>query len=195
MIQSYSKSGARVLGACYVLLSLWVGACSPRPGAVKNEPVPAREASDPQRISGFISQTSSYCGGARPTEEILEEYNRPKPYVGKTLYVTEGEKNHGGNKVVGKVVANDSGYFVITLPPGVYSLVQEEHLKPLDSESYNAAKLVEADTACLRKWWNAPLAVIRVKNQEVKDVNVNFHHPCFVSGDVPCRRYVGPMPP
>lgn len=193
MIQSYSKSGASVLNVCSLLLALWIVACSPRPATVNKDEAPA--SSGPQKVSGFITQTSSYCGGARPTEEVLEEYNRPKPYSGKTLFVIGGEKNGSGNKVIAKLSSNDTGYFSLSLSPGVYSIVQEEQMKPLDTRSYNSAKMVEADTTCLRKWWSEPLAVIRVSNKEVKGISINFHHPCFVSGDVPCLRYVGPMPP
>src|SRR5687768_11984069 len=99
-----------------------------------------KETSAAHSFSGLVTQTSSYCGGARPSEEILEEYNKPKPYIGKVLHVREGKDNVSGGKVVLRIVTNDSGYFSGSLPPGSYCIVQEEQLKPLDISSIAEGK-------------------------------------------------------
>jgi hypothetical protein len=147
-------------------------------------------------FSGTVTQTSSYCGGARPSEETVQEYNKPKPYAGKVLHVRLGADNNAGGKVVLKLVADSAGFFSGSLPAGSYCIVQEEQLKPLDLSAISGKgdTPVNIDTICIRKWWNGRLAEIDLTSKNVSGLSVNFHHPCFVSGDVPCRRYSGPMP-
>jgi hypothetical protein len=156
-----------------------------------------KETTSYHGFSGMVTQTNSYCGGARPSEEILEEYNKPKPYAGKVLHVREGKNNASGGKVVLRIVTNDSGYFSGSLPPGSYCIVQEEQLKPLNISGIKGAKdkPLAVDSNCLDKWWSGSLATFQVPRNDTSGILINFHHPCFVSGDVPCIRYVGPMPP
>ena len=44
-------------------------------------------------IKGKVTQTWSYCGGAAPTEEILEQCARPQPYNGKVFFLRKGKVN------------------------------------------------------------------------------------------------------
>ena len=72
---------------------------------------------------------------------------------------------------------------------------QEEHLKPLDLKQYESPGTLSADSACFAKWWATPLKVIEVKAGEPLNIEMNFHKQCFISKDVPCLHYDGPMPP
>jgi hypothetical protein len=38
-------------------------------------------------VSGKVTQSSAYCGGMRPSEEMLNELTKSKPYTGKIFYV------------------------------------------------------------------------------------------------------------
>lgn len=44
-------------------------------------------------ISGTVTQTSSYCGGAAPPKFLLEQLAEPKQYPNKKLHVIKGDTN------------------------------------------------------------------------------------------------------
>lgn len=144
-------------------------------------------------ISGKITQTSSYCGGAAPSPEMLEEYETPKPYIGKTLYVRKGNRNNLKEKIILSFKADAKGNFSFQLEPGIYSIIVEEQVKTLTIKQTNPG--VQADTACLKKWWVKPYHLLNVKENNITGLNFNFHHPCFITSDIPCFQYNGPMPP
>ena len=151
-------------------------------------------AASAKKIYGLVTTTSPYCGGARPTDAVVEEMNRPKPYSGKIIYISRsGEKPDRVTAI--KAVTNDTGYFFIDLGPGRYSFYQEEQLLQIDFSSLDKPGMVEADTTCLRIWKTTPLAEITVADTVGAPLKFNFHRPCFISGDIPCQNYVGPMPP
>lgn len=143
-------------------------------------------------LSGKVTFTTPYCGGARPSDEMLQEYNRPKPYAGKVLFA-----ERLGPLVVPpvRIVTNDTGYFSVSLSPGDYVLLQEEQLDTLNVAELKKPGMVEVDTVCLKKWKHTPLASVSLRQQNIDSITINFPHPCFISGDIPCRHYVGPMPP
>src|ERR1051326_4628541 len=68
-------------------------------------------------ISGNASQTYPYCGGARPTPEILEQLSQPKPVIGKKFHVIKGEKNSADRKIILSFTTDSSGNFSFKLPP------------------------------------------------------------------------------
>src|SRR5687767_1074593 len=40
-----------------------------------------------------VTVTTPYCGGPRPTEEVLELTRKPRPLISQTFYVKEGMTN------------------------------------------------------------------------------------------------------
>lgn len=47
-----------------------------------------------------IQSTSEYCEGAKPTEEILADYNTPKPYTGSIYLHQDPDRNDAGIAVI-----------------------------------------------------------------------------------------------
>lgn len=155
-------------------------------------------AEKPQKeyvISGKITQTHSYCGGAAPSEEMLKACETPVPYKGKTLYVRVGNGNSLKQPILLKFAADAAGNFSFKLKPGVYSIIQPEQVKELDWKQLRAGDAVQVDQECVKAWWKKPYYVLNVKDKNIETLSFNFYHPCFVSSDVPCLQYVGPMPP
>lgn len=146
-------------------------------------------------ISGSVMQTSSYCGGAEMPPEMLEEYSKPYPYNGKVFYIRKGKVNTTKEGVVLSFTVNALGKFAFQLPPGTYSMIQEPQLKALNLKNYQISGFTSADADCLKKWWITPYYILEVKDKEISNLNFEFHHPCFVSGDIPCIQYEGTMPP
>ncbi|MDP1801359.1 MAG: hypothetical protein Q8L81_08405 [Bacteroidota bacterium] len=145
-------------------------------------------------ISGKALQTFAYCGGVKPSEEVLDHHKTPKPYVGKTFYIRAGKTNNLKAKVLLKFKADTAGNFSFELPPGIYSIIQEPQLKKLNVKLYKN-KYVEVDETCLKNWWEKPYYLLEIKDKNISGLEFKFHHPCFMSGDIPCLHYSGPMPP
>jgi hypothetical protein len=147
-------------------------------------------------ISGHITQTHAYCGGARPSEEMLKSYTTPKPFPGKKLYIRSGTENSLKKKVLREVIADSAGHFSLRLPPGTYCIIQEEQVKKLDPEHFRqkANKNLKLNEECLKQWWDKCFMTFEVKDADKSDLNINFYIPCFTEG-IPCMQYTGPMPP
>lgn len=175
-----SAASVRLFLLCCCLLPLFVDAQAKRKKLYE--------------VSGKLLITSEYCGGARPTEEMEAEFARPKPYQGKTLYVRKGRDNDPRKKTVLKVTSNENGEFNFWLAPGKYILIQEEQVNCLDTAMFKGEYL-SADPACLKAWWQKPLAILEVRKNKIEGLEFFFHRACFVSTDIPCVRYNGPTPP
>ncbi len=176
-----------------ILFLLLLTACS---SVQRSTPGQQSAAASDSPVMGLVTLTSSYCGGARPTDEVMQEYNTPKPYAGKVLYFREGDKNDLNKKIVAKTVTNDSGYFEVKLPVGTYAIILEEQLKKANPGNFATPNTISVDSLCLAQWWETPLKVITVSSKVPPEkIQLNFHRECFISKDIPCLRYNGPMPP
>jgi hypothetical protein len=146
-------------------------------------------------VSGNITQTFAYCGGMAPSPEIMEEMNRPQVYSKKVLFVRRGNTNTLKKEIVLKFISDSLGNFSFKLRPGIYSVIEAEQVKRLNPSALNTGQLTQIDTACLKEWWKKPLQILEIKDKNITNLNFNFYHKCFISGDLPCIDYVGPLPP
>lgn len=147
-----------------------------------------------------FSQTESYCGGARPSEEMLQDFSTPKPAAGKSFYIKKGKRNDVENTefvFVGK--SNEVGLAEFNLAAGDYCLVFEEKKdrsyadQCITSYSEPTSNYSAMDVACLNDWLSQPDFVIEVKDSAVFCV-VTSHKVCFWQA-IPCVEYRGPLPP
>lgn len=151
------------------------------------------------KVSGTVTQTFSYCGGARPSNEMLAKLAEPKPFANKKLFIKKGKTNDINSVAVVEVVADSAGNFSVSLPSGDYCIVDEfksksnfnEILKKYEKETTNYSAV---DPECLKNWFSTPDAVFTVTKTGLKDLNVAYHHPCSWRS-VPCANYRGPLPP
>jgi hypothetical protein len=163
--------------------------CASKPG---NEPVHKHEYS----VSGTITQTHSYCGGARPPDELLAKLQAPHPFPGKKIYFRKGDVNTVDIKTLKEAVSDSSSHFHVMLSPGTYCVIEEDQVKALDTVAYRkkyATKYLVVDDACLKEWWGKCLTTLVVEKADKKDLTLNFHIPCFTQG-IPCMKYTGPKP-
>ena len=145
-------------------------------------------------ISGKVTQTSSYCGGAAPSPEMLEELARPVIYAGRKFSIRKGSINTLKEPVILSFKSDNKGLFSFQLPPGIYSVILEEQVKELNTAAYQKQN-ISADAACLKAWWKKPYYILEVKDKDINTLNFSFHHPCFIPFDIPCLQYTGPYPP
>ena len=174
----------------YLLLALLVIAGCKRPAAQETKNI---------SVSGVVYQTEAYCGGAAPTQRMLDELQRPKALAGKNLYFKAGKENDPDAPVVAEATSNDSGGFSVSLAPGWYVIVDENKK---DKASYNymvanfetqTAQYSAIDKKCLDSWVVKPELVFEVTEGAGEPVNVTFHKPCSWNS-FPCVKFIGERP-
>ena len=116
---------------------------------------------------GTIQYTESYCGGARPPEELLKQYATPKPFASGTLRFQD--------TATGKeysVVTDEHGHYEAELPAGNY--VIHPVLRSADQGGYSP----NYDPNC-KQWRELELYRFdNVKSGEEKMVDFTVHFPC-----------------
>jgi hypothetical protein len=148
-------------------------------------------------VSGTVTETNSYCGGARPPDELLAQLATPRPITNKTIYIKKGEVNSFDNKVLLKLTTDSKGNFRTKLAPGKYLVVDSTkndmayYNMLLKTYKNQTASYDAIDTLCLKEWYMKPAASFEVANTEIKDISVNFHRTCR---DVPCAGFRGELP-
>jgi len=147
------------------------------------------------RVSGKITQSHAYCGGARPPQALLDEMTKPTPFPGKKLFIRSGSENSSAKPVLKEIVSDSLGLFSILLPPGNYCVVQEDQVNKLDIAAFRK-KLTsydKLDETCLQQWWDKCFLTFEVGSADKTNLNIHFHFPCFTNG-LPCITYTGPLP-
>ncbi|MEP7164078.1 MAG: hypothetical protein ABI741_05250 [Ferruginibacter sp.] len=144
-------------------------------------------------VSGKVTQTFSYCGGAAPSQDILEELAKPVAYAGKKFYIRRGEINDTKNKVIKSFTTGKDGDFCIRLAPGTYAIILEEQLDTINIKDYTKPDQL-VDEQCMLSWWTKPYYLLKVKDSNIRKLNFSFFHRCFISIEIPCISYQGPQP-
>ena len=149
-------------------------------------------------VAGVITGTSNYCGGARPSDEMLADIATPKPIPNKKIYIKKGEINSFKNKILLTLITDSAGKFQAKLPPGKYLIVDGDkkdmtYYNQLLKEHKEQTKNFDAvDSTCLNEWYLKPDFTFEVKHTEIKNISVNYHKACF---NLPCIQFRGPYPP
>lgn len=143
-------------------------------------------------IQGQITQTAAYCGGAQPSEEMLQQMAKPKPFPNKEIVIKIGPKNKVGNAVYKRIVTDQDGKFTVRLKSNmVYCFIEDWKAKPFKVPQNT--EFVQWDAACLYERYLLADYVLKVQNKENALVQINFHKPCFFNPY--CGTYSGPLPP
>lgn len=157
-------------------------------------------SNDPKmfNVSGKIEKTGAYCGGAKPTQEIIEQLQTPKPVANTTFYIRNDSVNDIDKPVYLEFTTDSLGNFSIQLPKGKYSIVNaekknavysDELKKKYQKETENYGKI---DLECIREWLKTPDGVLNIAG-DVKNFSIIYsgHCPWYI----PCVSYKGPYPP
>jgi hypothetical protein len=135
-------------------------------------------------VKGVVNQTSSYCGGARPPDDLLEELAKPKPLTNYKLYIKKNTPSIIDAIIMDSIITDQNGRFTLKMPKGNYIFVDSIYK---DREHYNL------DTNCLLNRFNTPLLDFKItrKNQLLKPIRI--HRNCDYN-KIPCVNYKGALP-
>ena len=142
------------------------------------------------KIEGSIKEVYDYCGGANPGEEALAEMAKPKPWANKKIFIKTGGQNLLKNKIIKEIVSDSHGNFSLSLPPGIYCIVEASKTQSLKfpSDPYQSV-----DTACMKNQLSACDYSFTIKNKNISNILITYHHHC--AWTTPCVSYHGPLPP
>ena len=178
----------------YLFISLLFFNCSPKQKATSEKNSGKSTTAKSVTVSGSITQTNAYCGGARPSDEMLQELATPRPFPNKKMHVIKGETNTTAHEIILSFTSDSVGGFSFKIVPGTYAIIVDEQAQAPDSKKYTS-QLVKADETCFKDWWAKPYYLLEVGTANMKGLSFQFNHRCFVQYDIPCLRYDGPLPP
>ena len=145
-------------------------------------------------LSGQILIVESYCGGAAPSRELLEEVRSPKPCLEKYFFLKKGDANSAKNPVIDVINVDSTGRFSFKLKQGSYCVIQDFQTKPIQLENYKTSNNFDYQgDDCMRKYWADCYQTIDLK-ENINDLIITVYKKCFGNGN-PCMIYTGPMPP
>ncbi len=142
-------------------------------------------------VTGTIMQTTSYCGGAQPSPDMLARCNTPMGIPNGKLFVKKGTMNKERASLIDSIRADANGKFSIQLPAGNYCLVEDWKAKPFDLPLNNEFQTV--DSICYRNMYDACDYELNITDKNIDSVKIVFHRSCFYNR--PCISYHGPLPP
>lgn len=117
--------------------------------------------------SSFIFYyTTSYCGGARPTEEIIQQNQMPRLLTNSTLKL----KNHHSG-VVFTCITDKNGAAAVDLEEGKYDVYLTKEINPALPTGFDAKCSL---------WLNKSLYTVKVTDDgKTREVTVHFEcNPC-----------------
>lgn len=144
-------------------------------------------------LTGRVLRQRVYCGGARPSKEMLDQLSRLVPYPDKTFYIKKGKTNKANAEVVARFTTDAEGLFSIKLPRGIYSILLEEQLQVIDTKKHTTTNQ-KIDEDCLAEWWRTPYHILDVQGSFIPPLNFIFTNRCFLNTDIPCVTYTGHRP-
>jgi hypothetical protein len=155
-----------------------------------------KEREESFAIKGTIYITSEHCGGAKPSDGLLETLKTPRPCEDKTIYVRRGTHNSTSLPVIAEAVSDSKGEFKLNLPVGTYCIVGEEKKddvyfnQMVESYSKKTNYYTAINIGCLKKWLRTPDVVFKVVGKKNQSVSFTYHQEC--PWYIPCAIYHGP---
>ena len=145
-------------------------------------------------VTGTIQTHNPYCGGARPTPEIENGFSEPIPNA--VYYIYSGDRPKTAKDMT-KITTNADGKFTVSLPNGLYSVIQESKLLPLEQfielKSIKGDFYTNGDSECFSNWKKGVDFSFNVESSDCSPLFTEIKR-CF-TGANPCLEYEGPYPP
>jgi hypothetical protein len=145
-------------------------------------------------ITGEVYKIQPFCGGAAPPQNVVDHASMEVPYHNKKFYIKKGNINNLTSAVIDSFITDSLGQFRLRLPVGQYCLLQPQQMEKLDSKKIET-RFIKADSLCLQAWWAKPYHVLVVKKTNNKPLRFVFQKRCYITSDIPCLHYNGPMHP
>lgn len=122
------------------------------------------------KVNFKFTFTMPYCGGAKPTPEILAQAEKPQMLTSQKIYF----KNIKTNKL-DSVTTNQIGEVNKLLKSGTYLLIEPwRHLK----QTPDGDILSKYDENCLKSEWTKSFYTLTVTKKTTKLQTININYDC-----------------
>ena len=118
-----------------------------------------------ENVSGSVTFSNKYCGGAWPSDEILEGYKTQYPLRNSTILLKS--KNQKDNTI--KITTDRKGNFNLPLDAGTYDYFM--------TESFNQEMNCAFTSSC-KKWLNQCFGQIKIKEGKNSGYKIIFDFGC-----------------
>lgn len=148
-----------------------------------------KEASE-HNVAFFIRQQIPYCGGAAPTDEML---NRSAPYNEELVLINLSDNSK-------MTINGENGVYYLQLAIGKYALKEKYKDVPYHdflTSTYNSSNnyTVTGEDQCYKEWWQSNLIEFEVIDPtKTENYHLTVPNRCY-TGINPCDYYNGPLPP
>jgi hypothetical protein len=115
--------------------------------------------SQKKTVSVQINFMQPYCGGARPTPEIIADAAKAKPYANKTIIIVSAKGKIDSAKT------NDAGVLNLKLKVGTYKLFEAWRFY---KKATGGLVVSDFDGECLKNEWKKEIKEIVVTKKENK---------------------------
>lgn len=115
-------------------------------------------------VSTQINFKQPYCGGARPSAEMLAEAEMAKPYAGKTIIIVSSKGKVDSSKT------NSKGLFSANLNIGTYKVYEAWRYY---KKGAGGMAVSDFNKKCLKKEWKKEILQIIVTEKDTKIVDKN----------------------
>ena len=131
-------------------------------------------------------ETRSYCGGAAPTQEMVEELKIKKPFAYQSIYV------YSKGKCVDSLRTDSAGRVNKKMKAGKYDLyLPWKHFKQAP-----AGELSEYNLDCMKKEWVMADGILTISAKGVAFTNKRIGHQfCFWQYNCLIERHLPPSAP
>ncbi|MBK8845877.1 MAG: hypothetical protein IPO27_04590 [Bacteroidetes bacterium] len=82
-------------------------------------------------VKGNLTFTYDYCGGARPSDEMLAKLKEPRVIEGFTVYLKPGKENSTA-AITDSAQCDSNGNYVFRIPKGDYVILMPAQVKEYD---------------------------------------------------------------
>lgn len=136
-----------------------------------------------RQINLQITCMQPYCGGARPSAEMLAEAQKPKPFANKTIIIVTAKGK------ADSVKTNTNGELVLKLKKGNYKIYESWRYY---KKGAGGLKIADFDKECLKNEWKKEIKEIIVSKKEFKVIDKNvivedcpWNLPCILESAKP----------
>ncbi len=184
-------------------------ACQPKPAANGDKQTSGTAVDKPDKatkppvesapkfeVHGYMETLGSYCGGAAPSREMMEEMSKPKPSAGVKVYFRKGKVNDLSQPIVDSLVVDDQGNYSINLPNGDFVMLLPEMRDSSAIKSWRAkdSKTRIASEECVRNWFRKGIIAFNVMDGSLSVATITLEKPCLLPLGSSCLRWEGPRP-
>jgi len=118
-----------------------------------------------ENVSGSVTFSNHYCGGAKPSDEMMEGYRTQYPLKNSTILLKS--KNQKDKAI--KIKTDKEGNFNMPLDAGTYDYYM--------TESYNQDMNCSFNSSC-KKWLNKCFGQIKIKEGKNSGYTIIFDFEC-----------------